>query len=111
MKTVSTTLPFHLIALIYNNKDTHSIYNNFIKYKHKYTYFSLEDPTIWAITMLALIAKSTGINWPLFSPLQCMERITPFPEPTKSPIGPLRLSTQPSTGSSTAGITEKRRSR
>lgn len=47
------------------------------------------------------------MNWPLFSPLQCIDRITPFPAPTNRPIGPLRLSTHPGVGSVADGITVK----
>jgi hypothetical protein len=37
--------------------------------------------------------------------LQCMDRITPLPPPTSSPMGPFRLSTQPGMGSFHVGVT------
>lgn len=34
-----------------------------------------------------------------------MERITPLPAPISTPVGPFILSTQPGSGSATAGVT------
>lgn len=69
------------------------------------TYFSFVVPTFHVVTMMPLMAKSTGMIWAKSSALQCMLRITPLPPPTSSPMGPLRLSTHPATGSFTDGVT------
>lgn len=69
------------------------------------TYFSFVVPTFHVVTMMPLMAKSTGMIWAKSSALQCMLRITPLPPPTSSPMGPFRLSTHPATGSFTDGVT------
>lgn len=66
----------------------------------------VNDPIFQPIAIIALMAKSTGIIWTLFSPLQCIERITPFPAAIMSPTGPFKLSTQPGIGSTLLGHTE-----
>lgn len=74
------------------------------------TDFSFLEPILWAMTIVALIAISTGTNCALFSPLASIDLITPLPAPTNSPIGPFRLSTHPGSGSFMAGTTKIRHS-
>lgn len=55
--------------------------------------------------MSPFMAISTGTISDFSSPLQIMERITPLPAPISTPVGPFILSTQPGSGSATAGVT------
>ena len=69
------------------------------------SYLFPDVPIHQAIVIIPLIATSTGITWARYSLLPYIERMTPFPPPTNSPIGPFRLSTQPGTGSFHVGTT------
>lgn len=62
-------------------------------------YFSFVIATFLAIPIRPLIAKSTGMHSPLSSPLQRSVRRTPLAAAIMMPTGPLRLSTQPGSGS------------
>lgn len=55
--------------------------------------------------MSPFMAISTGTISDIRSPLQIIERITPLPAPISTPVGPFILSTQPGSGSATAGVT------
>lgn len=71
------------------------------------THFTTVVPIFHATEINPLIAMSTGMTSERNSPLHNMVRITPLAPPTMIPIGPLRLSTHPGTGSSHAGETAK----
>lgn len=70
-----------------------------------YTHACFAEPFFHAMTIIALMAISTGTTCALFSSLHCIVRSTPFPAAAITPIGPLRLSTQPGMGSKDAGVT------
>jgi hypothetical protein len=68
----------------------------------------LSFATLHARMMIALMATSHGIMSALNSGRQCMERMTPLPAPTRSPVGPWRLSTHPGIGSLHVAVTRKK---
>jgi hypothetical protein len=70
-----------------------------------YTCFCLVVAVFHAIAITAFIAKSTGTASALYFGLHNMDRSTPFPPAANIPIGPFRLSTQPGSGSLSAGVT------
>ena len=70
-----------------------------------FSYFSFKLANSQAIISKLFIAKSTGITSDDWLPSHNMDRITPLAAPIIRPDGPLKLSTQPGTGSSNDGDT------
>lgn len=59
----------------------------------------------YGIVIRPLMAMSTGMISDGLSPFMSIVRMTPFAAPAITPIGPLRLSTQPGIGSDQVGVT------
>lgn len=59
-----------------------------------------------AMITMPFIARSTGMTSPVMFSSHIIDLMTPFAPPTKMPIGPFKLSTQPGSGSSNDGVTK-----